>query len=87
MLVTSLSEPSAVCARLMPSLALRIAWFMPRTCAVMVEAMARPAASSLDELMRLPVDRRSIAFDSIMLALFDALPARSDAVLVPITVM
>ena len=34
MLVTSLSAPSAVCASEMPSLALRIAWFMPRICEV-----------------------------------------------------
>ena len=58
---TSPSAPSAVCASEMPSLALRIAWLMPRICAVIELAMARPAASSRAELMRLPEDRRSIA--------------------------
>ena len=41
------SAPSAVCASEMPSLALRIATLMPRICAFMRSAMARPAASSL----------------------------------------
>ena len=61
MLVTSPIALSAVCARLMPSLALRMATPRPRTSEVIRVAMARPAASSLAELMRLPVDRRSIA--------------------------
>ena len=51
---------SAVCASEMPSLALRIATFMPRTCAFMRSAIARPAASSLAELTRRPEDRRCI---------------------------
>ena len=48
---------------------------MPRTCEVIEVAMARPAASSLAELMRLPVDRRSIAVPSALLADDDALAA------------
>src|SRR5262249_35727866 len=61
---TLLRAPSAVCASEMPSLALRIATFMPRTCAFMRSAMPRPAASSLAELMRKPEDRRCIEVDS-----------------------
>ena len=75
MLVTSLSAPSAVCAMEMPSLALRMPWLMPRTCAVMLVAMARPAASSLAELMRLPVESRSMAVPRALLACDDALAA------------
>src|SRR5262249_38854714 len=52
--------PSAVWASEMPSLALRIATFMPLTWALMRWAMARPAASSLAELIRRPDDRRCI---------------------------
>ena len=87
MLVTSFSAPSAVCASAMPSLALRMPWLMPRTCAVIEVAMARPAASSLALLMRLPVDRRSIAVPSILLAEFEALAARIALILVLITAM
>src|SRR5262245_30669701 len=52
------SAPSAVCASDTPSLALRIATLMPRICAFMRSAIARPAASSFDELTRRPEDRR-----------------------------
>ena len=58
------SAPSAVCASEMPSLALRIATLMPRICAFMRSAIARPAASSFDELTRRPEDRRCIEVDS-----------------------
>ena len=37
-----------------------MATFMPRTCEFMRSAIDRPAASSLDELMRRPEDRRCI---------------------------
>ncbi len=55
--------PSAVCVSEMPSLALRMAAEMPRIEAVMRVLMARPAASSLAELMRVPLDKRSIEVD------------------------
>src|SRR5678816_2804926 len=58
--VTVASAPSAVCASEMPSLALRIATLVPRICAFMRSAMARPAASSFEELTRRPDDKRSI---------------------------
>ena len=45
----------------MPSFALRMAAEMPRMFAVMRVLMARPAASSLAELMRMPDDKRSMA--------------------------
>src|SRR6202000_2872607 len=57
-LLTCDSAPSAVCDIEMPSLALRIATFMPRVCAFMRSAMARPAASSLAEFTRMPDDSR-----------------------------
>jgi hypothetical protein len=56
--VTLCRPPSAVCAREMPSLALREAWLRPLICEVMRAEMARPAASSLALLMRRPEDRR-----------------------------
>src|SRR5450830_1705694 len=52
------SAPSAVCASETPSLALRVAWLMPRICDVIRSEIARPAASSLALLMRRPEDRR-----------------------------
>src|SRR5690606_3093216 len=85
MLLTSLSAPSAVCASEMPSLALRMPWLMPRICEVIDEAMARPAASSFALLMRLPVDRRSMAVPRALLALVEALAALSAPMLVLIT--
>ena len=60
MLVDSCMAPSAVWARLMPSLALRAAWLRPRICEVIRSEMARPAASSLAELMRRPELSRCI---------------------------
>src|SRR3954469_8877413 len=71
----------------MPSFALRIAWLMPRICDVIELEIARPAASSLAELMRLPVDRRSIAVGRAWLAIRLPFCARSAAVLELITVM
>ena len=56
MSVISLVAPSAVWIRVIASPALRTAWFKLRICWVMRVAMAIPAASSRDELMRLPVD-------------------------------
>ena len=85
MFATSASAPSAVCASEMPSFALRMPWAMPRVCEVMLVAMARPAASSFALLMRLPVDRRSIAEPSILSAETDAFDARSALMLVLIT--
>src|SRR4051812_28657425 len=87
MLVTSLSAPSAVCASEIPSFALRIAWLMPRTCDVIELEIARPAASSLAELMRLPVDRRSMAVWRAALAIRLPFCARSADVLELITVI
>ena len=54
-------SPSAVCAREMPSLALRAAWLEPRICEVKRSEMAKPAASSLALLMRRPEDSRAMA--------------------------
>jgi len=44
----------------MPSFALRMATFMPRTCVFMRSAMARPAASSLELFTRRPEDKRAM---------------------------
>ena len=44
----------------MPSFALRIATLVPRICAFIRSAIARPAASSFEELTRSPEDSRSI---------------------------
>src|SRR5487761_2155298 len=52
------SAPSAVCASEIPSLALRTAWFKPRTWLSIREAIAMPAATSLALLTRKPEDRR-----------------------------
>ena len=76
------SEPSAVCASEMPSFALRMATFMPRTCAFMRSAMARPAASSLAELTRKPDDRRCIEVASDDCDAFRFRCAFSEAMLV-----
>ena len=56
------SAPSAVCDNDTASLALRIATFIPLTCAFMRSAIARPAESSLALLMRMPDDRRCTAW-------------------------
>ena len=53
--------PSAVCIMLMPSLRLRTAMFRPRIWEVMFWPMARPAASSLAEFTRVPVESCSMA--------------------------
>jgi hypothetical protein len=60
---------------------------MPRIDVVIDEEIAKPAASSFAELIRLPVDRRSIAVDRAAFAVVEALAARIDEMLVPITVM
>ena len=60
---------------------------MPRTCEVIEVAMARPAASSLAELIRLPVDRRSMAVPSALPAEFEAFDAYSAPILVLMTFM
>jgi hypothetical protein len=60
---------------------------MPRISEVIRVAMERPAASSLAELIRLPVDRRSMAVCRPMLALLVAFCARSAAVLDAMTVI
>src|SRR3546814_6396163 len=59
---------------------------MPLICDVILLAMARPAASSLALLMRLPVDRRSSDAASDISALFEALAERIADTLVPIIV-
>ena len=62
MLVDSCIAPSAVWASEMPSLALRVAWLRPRIWEVIRSEMARPAASSLAELIRRPLERRCMDF-------------------------
>src|SRR5690606_6009083 len=59
-LVDSSIAPSAVCAKEIPSLAFLIATPIPRTWEFRRLEICRPAASSLAELIRLPVDRRSM---------------------------
>jgi hypothetical protein len=77
MLVTSSSEPCAVCASEMPSLAFFTPWLSALICEVIEVEIARPAASSAAELMRLPVDRRVIAWLVMAEATFGRLsPAR-----------
>jgi hypothetical protein len=49
--------------------------------------MAKPAASSDAELIRLPVDKRSIAVDKLRLLIVIASRATIDLMLVLITVM
>jgi hypothetical protein len=44
----------------MASLELRTAWLRPRICEVILDEIARPAASSFAELIRKPVESRSI---------------------------
>ena len=87
MLVTSVIAPSAVCAILIPSLAFLMAMLRPRTCEVMRVLMAKPAASSLAELIFLPVDKRSMACDKATLLERIESPAINDLTLVLITVM
>ena len=71
----------------MPSAALRLPTSSPRICDDKVLLIASPAASSLAELIRLPVDSRSAACDCALLAASIARCARSAALLVPITLM
>ena len=56
------SAPSATWPKEMPSLALRIATFMPLICDCMRSAIAMPAASSLALLTRRPEERRWMAW-------------------------
>src|SRR5690606_9352136 len=77
--------PSAVWASEIPSLALRIATFMPRTWVFMRSAIARPAASSLALLTRRPEDRRCTAVASELLLVCRLRWALSDIRLVLIT--
>ena len=58
------SAPSAVCASEIPSLELRIATFMPRICALIRSAIAKPAASSLALFTRRPEDKRAMVVAS-----------------------
>src|SRR5689334_12551081 len=53
---TSPNAPSAVCAMLIPSAALRSATAYERICDFIPSEMARPAASSAAELTRKPLD-------------------------------
>src|SRR3546814_1562495 len=64
-----------------------LAWLRPRTLASMRDAIARPAASSFALLMRLPLDRRSMACDCMRLATRELFWARSALTLVLMTVM
>src|SRR5690554_2983573 len=52
------NAPSAVCARAIPSPALRTATFKPLICEVKRVEIAIPAASSLALLIRRPEDKR-----------------------------
>ena len=71
----------------MPSLALRTATLMPRACASMRFAIARPAASSFALFTRRPVDRRWIEVASEPCVEFRLRCAFSDIVLVLMTCM
>jgi hypothetical protein len=68
--VTEPSAPSAVCVSDTASPALRMAVERPRICAVKRWEIARPAASSLAPLMRMPEDRRcsEVAISSLDVA-------------------
>src|SRR3990167_7940664 len=66
--VTLCKAPSATCSSDMPSLALRVATFSPRTWEVRRLDICSPAASSLALLMRCPVDRRcSVVLSAVLL--------------------
>ena len=69
------------------SLALRAAASNPRICDVIFVAMAKPAASSDAELIRSPVDRRSIATDMLRSLVLMLLAAVIAAILVLIVVI
>ena len=59
--MTSCRAPSAVWTIEIPSLAFLIAMLMPRICESIRVEIAKPAASSAAELIRLPDERRSMA--------------------------
>ena len=73
MFVTEFIAASAVWMSDMPSLALRAAWLALRMLACSFELMARPAASSLALVMRMPDERRAIA---LSVAVCDAVRLR-----------
>ncbi|GAM01152.1 hypothetical protein SP5_048_00450 [Sphingomonas parapaucimobilis NBRC 15100] len=60
---------------------------MPLICEVIESLIARPAASSFAELMRLPVDRRCIEVLRASEAEVDAAVARIALILLAITVI
>src|SRR3990167_1163083 len=82
MLVDCCRAPSAVCAREMPSLALRTATPRPLIWLVMRLEICRPAASSLALLMREPVDRRCMVVANALEEPFRLRWVLSDAMLV-----
>ena len=65
-----------------PSLVFRIAWLSPLTRDSMSFPIAKPAASSTEELIRLPEDKRSKAVSSAELELINDRCAAMDATLV-----
>jgi hypothetical protein len=83
----SWAAPSTVCSNEMASFAFRTAIFKPDVWADILSDIARPAASSLAELMREPVERRSIAVDMARSFRCIASLASNEAVFVLITVM
>ena len=87
MLVVSARKPSAVWTIEMPSIVLRTPWAMPMICAVIELPMAIPAASSLAEVIRWPLDSRAMTSLIEVLARCDAANARSAAPLVLMTVI
>ena len=76
---------SAVWANDIPSFAFRTAWFKPSIWDVIRFPIAKPAASSIDELMRLPEDMRSIDCSISLRELDRCLCVESDAMLVLMT--
>ena len=80
--VTLCKAPSATCSSDMPSLALRVATFSPRTCEVRRLEICSPAASSLALLMRCPVDRRCNEVPSAVLLLSSWRHVNDDEMLV-----
>jgi hypothetical protein len=70
-----------------PSLALRAACCNPRICDVIRVSIASPAASSLAELILLPVDKRSMVRSIARSFVFIELAVTVAAVFVLITVM
>ncbi|MNT15416.1 hypothetical protein D3C72_1504680 [compost metagenome] len=82
MVLTSSNAPSAVCSIEVLFCVLRMATVMPLACARSRVAICRPAASSMAELMRKPVERRVIDVDSRDCARAAAFCAASAAVFV-----